>query len=111
MRLENQSRHIRHHHRCHLRCVDYLLAALAGAVAVAGAAFLLSSFAGLLAVGALATSALTTAVAGISALVTAGVATGAFAGSAANADTAKTVAAIAISCFMLISYVILKLVN
>jgi hypothetical protein len=104
MLLENLF-HRSHRHRHHLLHLD------AGAVAdVAGATvFLLSFFAGLLVAGALATSALTTAVAGASALVTAGVATGALGASAANTDTARVVAITAIMCFIIISYVILKL--
>jgi hypothetical protein len=98
--------------RCNLRhprhqVLDYLLAA--GAGAVAGVAFLSSAFAALLATGFLASSLATT---GASALVTAGVATGAvglagavdLAGSAAKADTANKVTTVAISDFILISF-------
>jgi hypothetical protein len=84
---------------------------LAGAVAgVAGATDFLSSFLSeLLVAGFLAApfttsaSALTTGL-GASALVTAGVATGALAGSAANADTANTDAITSASDFILVSF-------
>lgn len=81
--------------------LDYLIAA--GAVAVAGVAFLSSFFAALLVAGFLASSLTTT---GASALVTAGVATGAagLAASAAKADTANRVTRVAISDFILVSF-------
>ena len=95
---------------CHPRhqVLDYLVAA--GAVAVAGAAFLSSAFAVLLVAGFLASSLATT---GASALVTAGVATGAaglaagaagLVASAAKAVTANRVIKVAISDFILISF-------
>jgi len=97
------------HHPRH-QVLDYLLAA--GAGAVAGVAFLSSAFAALLATGFLASSLATT---GASALVTAGVATGAvglagaagavdLVASAAKADTANKVTTVAISDFILISF-------
>ena len=92
-----------HRRCCHPRhqVLDYLVAA--GAVAVAGVAFLSSAFAVLLVVGFLASSLATT---GASALVTAGVATGAagLAASAAKAVTANRVIKVAISDFILISF-------
>jgi hypothetical protein len=93
----------RRSYRHHCPLYHLLAGAVAVAGAVAGAAFLSSFLAGLLVAGVLAASLTTT---GASALVTAGVATGALGASAAKTDTDKTVAAIAINCFMLISYVI-----
>ena len=99
------------HRRCcypRHQVLDYLVAA--GAVAVAGAAFLSSAFAVLLVAGFLASSLATT---GASALVTAGVATGAaglaagaagLVASAAKAVTANRVIKVAISDFILISF-------
>ena len=106
MLLENQFH--RNHHPLRRQLLDYLIAA--GAVAVAGVAFLSSVFATLLVAGFLASSLATT---GASALVTAGVATGAaglavgaagLAASAAKADTANKVTRVAINDFILISF-------
>ena len=99
MLLENQFH--RNHHPLRRQLLDYLIAA--GAVAVAGVAFLSSFFAALLVAGFLASSLTTT---GASALVTAGVATGAagLAASAAKADTANRVTRVAISDFILVSF-------
>ena len=86
--------HRNHRHHCLLHHL------LAGAVAgVAGvAAFLSPDFVSLLT--GFFSSFLSAAGTGASALVTAGVATGALAGSAANADTANAVAISAINCFI-----------
>ena len=98
-----ESQFLRNHRPPRRQLLDYLIAA--GAVAVAGVAFLSSFFAALLVAGFLASS-LTTA--GASALVTAGVATGAgavgLACSAAKAVTANRVIRVAISDFILISF-------
>ena len=99
MLLENQFR--RNH--CHPRHQIPAYLVVAGAVVVAGAAFLSSVFAALLVAGFLASS---LATAGASALVTAGVATGAagLAASAAKAVTAKKAIRVAISDFILFSF-------
>lgn len=85
--------HRNHRHHCALY---HLLAAGAGVAGVA--AFLSPDFVSLLT--GFFSSFLSAAGTGASALVTAGVATGAFGASAANADTANTVAISAINCFI-----------
>ena len=85
--------HRNHRHHCALY---HLLAAGAGVAGVA--AFLSPDFVSLLT--GFFSSFLSAAGTGASALVTAGVATGALADSAANADTANAVAISAINCFI-----------
>lgn len=89
-----------HRNHCHHCALYHLLAAGAGVAGVA--AFLSPDFASLLT--GFFSSFLSAAGTGASALVTAGVATGALGASAANADTAKTDAITNAIDFILVSF-------